>query len=376
MQRTRHGSIWRGAIAAAIAAAPLAACSHVPDAVNPVEWYRDVAGLSKNDSQELNQRNQKNLEAGADRPYPNLADVPDVPSNATSGIDRDKLKESLVADRENAKYSNEQLQAGRQLASAAPPPPPALSPAPAVAPTPIAPATEQQPQPALASPPTQASQQPTDAARQAAPMESTLIAPQVRSVPQGETPAVPPPPASVVRSAPPARPPETPLQPPATPPAAPQVAATPPPAPPATARQTTAPPAAAIQSPAPRDSQPTLAMRTPAGAANAISVSVGDITFAPGSHDLSAAHRGTLSEIAGLYKQAGGKIRVVGHAEPQGGADPVKQRIAVLNLSLDRANAVAAALTQMGVPASDITVEAAAQRGGQEIPRAEVFMEY
>jgi outer membrane protein OmpA-like peptidoglycan-associated protein len=339
MRRTGLLSLGRATIAAAIASAPLAACSHVPDAVNPVEWYRDVAGYSKNDAQDQNQQNEKSLEAGAKEPYPNLANVPNVPDNATSTFDRDKLKESLIADREHANYNNEQLQAGRQLAAAVPPPPP-LSPSP--------PAAEQQSQHPSTQPQAHATQ-PSGGPRQAAPMESSLQSPAVPEVPQGETPAPPPPPPpNVTTSAPPASRE-------AAPPAQQHTQATPPPV---------------------RENQPQLAMRTPASAANAISVSVGDISFASGSSTLSGAQRSTLAEIAGLYKQTGGKIRVVGHAERQPSKDLMQQSIAMLNLSLDRANAVAQALTQMGVPATDITIQAAPEKGGQEIPRAEVFMEY
>jgi len=58
------------------------------------------------------------------------------------------------------------------------------------------------------------------------------------------------------------------------------------------------------------------------------------------------------------------------------GSDPVQQQVSSLDLALDRANAVAQALAQMGVPANQISVEAAPTRGGNDVARAEVFMEY
>lgn len=116
-------------------------------------------------------------------------------------------------------------------------------------------------------------------------------------------------------------------------------------------------------------------MKTPAKAQSPVSVSVGDVVFAQGSSDLAETQRSALAEIAGLYKQTGGDIRIVGHSEPGHSTDAIRQRIAGLDLALDRANAVAQALTKMGVPANSIRVEAA-PAGEQEQPRAEVFMEY
>jgi len=165
MQRRR---IWTGlALAAPLA---LAGCSSVPDAINPISWYRDLSGVSKNDALDQSPNNKQNLEAGSKEPYPNLADVPDAPDTALTTIDRDKLQESLAADRENAKYSADQLRAGIATANVVPPPPP----------------------------PTRAVQSPANAdtaPQQAAntPRESSLTSPSVRSVPSGDTPTEPPP---------------------------------------------------------------------------------------------------------------------------------------------------------------------------------------
>lgn len=342
----RFARIWVGAAIAAVAL-PLSGCSHVPDAVNPVAWYRDVSGTSHDDAQDINQRNQQNLEAGSKQPYPNLATVPNAPTTATGTIDRDKLVQSLVADRANAKYNNEQLQAGSQLASIAPPPPPVKLNPPGTSAT----AAPRPP----SSPSTPAPPASTSTARspQPPPAESTLASPSIPSTPQGQIPPPPPPPPDVARTSPPPAPTAASAT-PSTPPAAPQLT------PPAGVRA---------------GGQPALAVRTPAKAQNPISVSVGDVAFAPGSSDLAETQRSALAEIAGLYKQTGGDIRIVGHSEPGHSNDAIRQRIAGLDLALDRANAVAQALTKMGVPAHNIRVEAAPV-GTQEQPRAEVFMEY
>lgn len=346
---------WARAVAVA-AVVPLAGCDHVPDAVNPVAWYQDVSGASKNQAVDANQRNQQNLEAGSKQPYPNLATVPNVPSGATSTVDRQKLVDSLIADRRNAQYNNERLEAGSQLASLAPPPPPA-----AAAPSGGASATTAlnppSPPPAQANATAPVKSAVASRGREAPPAESSLTSPTIPSVPKGEAPPPPPAPAQVTRTAPPA---------------APVIAPTTP-SPPASAKATSPP----LTAPAGvrAGGSPSLAMRTPANAANPVSVSVGDIAFAQGSSNLAETQRSALAEIAGLYKQTGGQIRVVGHSEPGSGTDAARQRIAALDLALDRADAVAQALARLGVPVRDIRVEAAPAKVSER-PRAEVFMEY
>jgi outer membrane protein OmpA-like peptidoglycan-associated protein len=146
----------------------------VPDAVSPIAWYRDLSGASKNDALDKNQANQKNLEAGSKQPYPNLADVPDAPDQALSTIDRDKLQKSLVADRANAQYNADRLEAGAPVPGAAPSPPPP---------------------PPLGAPPAAAAPRPQPAA--APPRESSLVSPSVHVVPTGEAPPPPPPPPQI-----------------------------------------------------------------------------------------------------------------------------------------------------------------------------------
>ena len=49
------------------AALLLGGCSWLPNALNPIEWYRDVTGASSHDDTG-SQRNEKNLEAGGKEP--------------------------------------------------------------------------------------------------------------------------------------------------------------------------------------------------------------------------------------------------------------------------------------------------------------------
>src|SRR5258708_30628287 len=94
-------------------------------ACNPVETWRDWTGASKNDPDPETARNAQNLAAGEAADYPNLASVPPPPNRALTAAERDKLIQSLVADRTNAKYSDERLRAGfPPVSPPAPPPPP------------------------------------------------------------------------------------------------------------------------------------------------------------------------------------------------------------------------------------------------------------
>lgn len=94
----------------------LPACSSVPNAINPSSWYRGVAGIFGDD---------KESRDGIDKPYPNLGSVPGKPDVEPEAQRREILK-GLVADRDNARYTNQQL---HPLTEIAPPPPAATVPA-------------------------------------------------------------------------------------------------------------------------------------------------------------------------------------------------------------------------------------------------------
>jgi outer membrane protein OmpA-like peptidoglycan-associated protein len=390
-----------GLVVLGVTLVSVSGCSSVPDAVNPISWYRDATGLSKNDDLGKGQ-NEQNLAEGSNEPYPNLGNVPSAPDNQLSGVDRDKLVKSLVADRNNAQYSADNLRAGdvagtvpppappapksdttssATLSSApaspppeaAAPPPPPVPPAPEVssnaappsspppatppAPTPSPAATASAVPPPAAAPapssPNKATatntQQKKPPARgsEAPPAESSLQSPSIPNLPQGETPTpAPPPPARapspVANDAPP----------PST--RAPALRA-----PGGTSTQ---------QATAPGNTPATTAAHRPG-----VSYRVADVSFAPGSAYLSGALRGTIAEIVKIHNTEGGTIRVVGFGESTG----KDAAVAGLTLALDRAQAVAVALTDAGVEAKYIAVEAApvAAKGGTDAPRAEVYIE-
>lgn len=356
-------------IVLAAVVAQLGACSSVPNAINPVSWYRGITGASKNDDLGKGQ-NEENLKEGSNEPFPNLGTVPDAPETALSTIDRDKLVNSLIADRNNAKYANDDLRAGRAAPGAPPPPPPpelapksAAGPAgPAPSSAKAAPTSEQAPSSgdklAKARPPTRGSEAP--------PAESSLQSPQINNPPKGDavTPAPPPP-----RIPPPVGPAATkaPAAPPSSPPTPPTDTVMAPPPPP-----NIPPPQHAASS----GGEKTASAAPTAAASDARRTAmhhVADVSFPSGSALLSDKASDTIEAIVKQHAKDGGKIRIVGHGEAAG----ANAAVAGFNLALNRAQAVAVALSDKGVPSKDIAVEAApvAASGGQDAPRAEVFFE-
>lgn len=84
------------------------------------------------------------------------------------------------------------------------------------------------------------------------------------------------------------------------------------------------------------------------------------IYFADGSAALDGEARGVLREVVRMHREAGGLLRVVGHASARTETDdPLRRKIGNLRMSLARANAVAAALVGMGVEADRIQVAGA-----------------
>src|ERR1700730_13878415 len=92
---------------AILASLTLVACS----SLNPINLLRDATGTSDSAPAE-DAPNAKNLEAGGQRAFPNLASVPPPPTRALSTDERAALTQHLAPDRANAKYIDEQLRIG------------------------------------------------------------------------------------------------------------------------------------------------------------------------------------------------------------------------------------------------------------------------
>ena len=101
----------------------LSGCSMMPDMpdapswVNPFNWFDDnddMGSLPKAPG-------QSTQASSGDKPFPKLTAAPaaKTPSSANS---REKLANSLVADRDNARYTDQNLRAGNERMAAAPPP--------------------------------------------------------------------------------------------------------------------------------------------------------------------------------------------------------------------------------------------------------------
>jgi outer membrane protein OmpA-like peptidoglycan-associated protein len=388
----------------------LAGCSSVvPDTLNPVEWYRDVTGASKND-ETGDERDAKNLDEGGKEPYPSVASVPNPPDVAMTKIDRDKLAKNLVADRENAKYTDEQLRAGQNL-SALPPPPAmeeartrgleaAASPATVesgASPTPAQPISAIPPRTAAGAggttpgqsssaqnpggtktvqgarkSPSQVGKPPPDREKTAAlaprppslkvqpakgseppPQESVLTPPSLPAMPRGDQPRpVPTAVGALVPGGAVANDLKLGSSPPTDQPAAPAATPSPP----------TPPPGPASEA-------------TPAKAPRAVASSQAvEIGFAGESQ--SAAIRpqdhARLEEVAKLERERGARVRIVGYGGAKMGTDPGAGKSEGAASALDHAQAIAVALKAMGVPADRIAVESAPAKSAD---RAEIFVE-
>ena len=202
------------------------------------------------------------------------------------------------------------------------------------------------------------------------PMESSLEVPQARATPEPEQ----------IQPAPP---------PPQLPPT-PKVAATPAPLPgglaaggalapmPLPEAKSSAgyePPPAAPELPS---AAPTRTAAAGPGKGNAkppaqVGTPVAEIKFGADSTTLTDKDRQTLETVVTVYQQNPGKVRIVGYAGAEGGA---VEQLDSYRTALDRAQAVAAALTKAGIPSDKIQVEAAPHGENSGESRAEVLIEH
>jgi outer membrane protein OmpA-like peptidoglycan-associated protein len=379
-------------------------------ACNPVETVRDWTGASQNDPDPDTTPNTRNLAAGEASDYPNLATVPPPPVRAMTAAERDKLTQSLIADRANARHTDEQLRAGFPAVSAAAAAPPSSLPtarepggAPDTPPSPsMAAASFAAPSPSAEPPRSivpspggargeQAAALPSSTAANArraggkalaapgeglrkqgepaesGPQESNLEMPQARATPQPEQ----------IQPAPP---------PPQLPPT-PRVASTLPSglAPGGVLARTSPPEAsgsAGFQPPPPPPELPALPPSRSAAAGSAksgpkppaaVGTPVAEIKFGADSTSLSDKDRQTLETVVPLYQQNPGKVRIVGYAGAGSGA---VEQLNSFRSALDRAQAVATALTQAGIPSDKIQVEAAPAGANSGESRAEILLEH
>lgn len=362
----------------------LAGCSSTPDWANPVEWYRGtrdaIVGTDEAESTDKTAKPVAGETPGKDKPFPNLASVPELPKTP-SEEERKTMARDLAADRENAKYTEEVIKrqtesvpppASATTATASPKPAPSQGSAPvaprrtAAAPAPVA-APPSIPAPAGASSDRDAVMQ--AAARQVQAPWRPATGESGQSARFGAAGPLPP-----LESRPPQFDP---------PPAAPQIAGEPSSArsfanrPSPSSRSISrignptfgAPPAdiaAALGADSAPASQGSFAgglASAPAGTLGGPSGVAGErvatIRFEMGSAKLDEGERRQIAEIARNFRARGGAIRVEGHASSRTkDMRPVQHSIVNFEVSLSRANAVASELIRQGVPAGSVFVAA------------------
>ena len=118
-----------------------------------------------------------------------------------------------------------------------------------------------------------------------------------------------------------------------------------------------------------------------------VSLLSGVVRFDYSSSEIVSDYSRVLADVARIQRDTGGYLRVVGHASRKVDApDALKEMMVNFSLSIDRANAVAAELIKLGVPANHIFVGAKGQSepanlpGGDETEedsrRTEIFLDY
>jgi flagellar motor protein MotB len=357
-------------IAATVALLTLAGCSSVPDALNPVEWYEattdTVGGWFSDDDDEHPSLSDAPTPRGD---FPNLSSVPERPTPSTTAEERTALQQSLTADRDNARYSDTTSPAAPvQPRAAASPAVSQPQPAPASAPqTTIA--TPPPPPPQVATTGTGASggqstlwpRRPVPERRSATPLTTGRVAGSSSVAPSTtratNVPSVTSEPRPAASTAASTRVPSTQFD-------------------SAGAGRQPQQRAAAPSAPAPA-AAPSSQSAAPAETSSAVIVDdaqlqqfqqigfsgpaylVGTINFSHGSAGLSGAERELVGQIAAAANETDAFVRVVGHASARTAEMSLSQHELVnFEISLARAQAVAAALVQAGLPDQRVLVEA------------------
>lgn len=381
----------------------LGACSSVPDAANPIEWYKSAERAVTGDDQTADDATEASAATnapaytppeipGRDQPFPNLGEGPERPVVRTPA-ETSRLTEGLIADRTRSRHaergiplqgmSGERRSAlpamtdGGQALDADSPVVTAGPSSAQVVRTGIGPAapprgegTAQSQGPAerraaagiaeRGMPSTAAARAPgAPAARQAgsAPSRLAFSDSPPPSGPSVSTSAPPPrprfsdvaPPTLGLTSAPPPRQQPAPLEPPV---AAPDDLLPPPP--PMTASPATDEVTAGSGTNAAAESEVAALGQAADPAAQASrSEKVASIPFGPDTQ-IGEKERDILRQVAALHQQRGGTIRIVGHGAAAAGEQSSQEGTMNEQISLERANAVAQELIRLGVSRQQI----------------------
>jgi len=289
----------------------LASCSFFDDVVGIFD--DDEPATQTASDREVRDRSEDAREAAEDSETPSLTTVPNRPETPAPS-NRERVVEGLISDRENARYTDEAI---RLQGS------------------------------------TRAPEATQSASRPATPAPSAVTAPAPA------TPAIIPPPQPPAITSP--RP---------SVPAAPTVAARPsvPPAP--VAQPVIQPRPVAPTTQLASAQRPSVVVDTsaiggggyvPASARVGRETQVATIQFNHSSSRLSARDRQIIATVASAQRSDDSNVLIVGHASSRTRQLPkARHEVANFQVSFKRANAVAQALIQSGVPSNRVTVEAVA----------------
>ncbi|NQV57786.1 MAG: OmpA family protein [Rhodospirillales bacterium] len=380
--RTRKYS---SALTASLLVVFLAGCSEIPNALNPVEWYKDVkdaVGSVFEDDKVMTEPSEpanrlaadRNKPApGADEEIPSLSSVPLRP-RVSSSATRGEISRGLVSDRENARrYSSDvirrQGEAGDAARRISTPsikeelPSKDLAPPPAKPPIPVT--MRQEPSKPAPMPVVQKPAMPMLAAK-AAPKPQPQVDPKQMQVAKVSAPK-----RAVAKSA------ISSVHIPDENPDAPQLAEVKPFVPPAgidgfgtvfvssdgfqaSARDGGVFGQAGSGASGGAAIVPGARPLSSFGGANSNgSYQVATILFNNGSSRLGARERKILRQVATQHRQLGGSIRVVGHASSRTKTlDVAQHKLVNLNVSVARAEAVAKALMKMGARPTNVYIGA------------------
>jgi hypothetical protein len=314
-----------------------------------IDAWRSLSGIDKNDPNPQTSPFAGNMAAAEAEPYPNLASFPPLPTRTTNTAERQKLTQSLIADRGAlaaasgfaSPVSGPTATRGVPAETAAPTMPSGIA---SANPPPASPGSGPPGKTALNS--AQSGRRPTGEPPEPGPRDSSLQMPDVRSVPEPEA-AQPPPPSPALPAVP--RPAPASQLPPAA-----LASAIPQPAPPEPVLAPVTPPPAAAAKPAPKRPD----------AATVATLDIRSVGGAPGGQD-----RAQIDRVATLYKESPRNVRVIAYsAATIGGGDPLDS----YHVALERAQAVAKALADAGIPAGRIQTQATPAAGAQATGRVEI----
>jgi hypothetical protein len=296
-------------------AAGLAGC-------NPIEGYRSLAGFNKNDPDPATAPFNQNLDSAQSNGYPNLASVPPPPTVSSTAAERAQIAKGLNDQRTSTEAADAQGHPGSATPGPVPPPPSIppelLAAAGAAAPPPPPP------------PPLRVSNEPPLPGSP----NATLEAPQIGAQLPG---AEPPRPSPSQGSMAPVAPPASSRLPPAT-----------------------------IQSANPRPVPPPAVLPPPQVSAEVAArpapklpptpVTVASLDLPPNAAALTAAEQARVADIAARYKDRPGMVRIVAYAAAATGS---AEQLNSFRAALDRAQLIAKALGEAGIPAKEIQTQAA-----------------